>query len=395
MLRSIKDVFSDRPTKEIYEEDLYRVKKVVYKKDDMYLLKKMFKIRPTRVGSKKNLFSSGGFGGGGKGFVNQKDQRVTFKVSHSKSIQAHNKYLKTYMPQENKKSVEKKPRLFGTPDSLYEKKKVKEHFKFIISPENQNVNLEVLSSEFIKRLEVMTGYKLLWKGAIHTDTEHRHAHLCINGKDENGKKVYFQKEMIKQTMRETLSYIATQLVGERTENEILNARKNSIISKRWINLDEVIEKNKDSSGRLSVNLLSNDVKNRIAFLVQLNLAEDKKGYFKLKDDWKDVLVATGRYNTFFEEWQKSNGNLELYSGGSIKGKVERVISFDKDESWNDALVINENGKRVYVPVWQLNKEDLLGKTVEISGGNKKLSRQVTDKSIKICENQNNENDIEI
>ena len=80
------------------------------------------------------------------------------------------------MPQENKNEVLDKPRLFGTENSEYESAKVPEHFKFIISPENQNVNLKVLASEFIRRVETMTGYKLLWQGAVHTDTAHRHAH---------------------------------------------------------------------------------------------------------------------------------------------------------------------------------------------------------------------------
>ena len=102
--------------------------------------------------------------------VNQRDQRVMFKVSHSSSMQAHDKYLSTYMSQENKNEVLDKPRLFGTENSEYESAKVPEHFKFIISPENQNVNLKVLASEFIRRVETMTGYKLLWQGAVHTDT---------------------------------------------------------------------------------------------------------------------------------------------------------------------------------------------------------------------------------
>ena len=47
---SIKDIFSDRPTKERYEEDLYKVKKVPYKKDDMWRLSKLLAAKPTRIG---------------------------------------------------------------------------------------------------------------------------------------------------------------------------------------------------------------------------------------------------------------------------------------------------------------------------------------------------------
>ena len=379
---SIKDVFSSRPTKEHYEEDLYKVRKVPYKKDDMWRLSKLIAAKPTRVGRD----AGGRFSGGGRGgalflnSVNQRDQRVMFKVSHSSSMQAHDKYLSTYMPQENKNEVLDKPRLFGTENSEYETAKVPEHFKFIISPENQNVNLKVLASEFIRRVETMTGYKLLWQGAVHTDTAHRHAHICINGRDMNGKRVYFQPEMIKRTMRETLSYIATQMVGERTEQEIISAQKNLVVARRWTKLDEELEK---YPGKISPHLLSPDMQNRLAFLSEMNLAVRKAGFYELKDDWKEVLVATGRYNTFFDEYQKSGGKLELYSGGGISGTVENVISFDKDESWNDALVIRSGESLVYVPVWQLKKDDLLGKSVEIKDGTRSLSRQVTDSSIRV------------
>lgn len=379
---SIKDVFSSRPTKEHYEEDLYKVRKVPYKKDDMWRLSKLLAAKPTRVGRD----NGGRFSGGGRGgalflnSVNQRDQRVMFKVSHSSSMQAHDKYLSTYMPQENKNEVLDKPRLFGTKNSEYETAKVPEHFKFIISPENQNVNLKVLASEFIRRVETMTGYKLLWQGAVHTDTAHRHAHICINGRDRNGKRVYFQPEMIKRTMRETLSYIATQMVGERTEQEIISAQKNLVVARRWTKLDEELEK---YPGKISPHLLSPDMQNRLSFLSEMNLAVRKAGFYELKDDWKEVLVATGRYNTFFEEYQKSGGKLELYSGGGISGTVENVISFDKDESWNDALVIRSGESLVYVPVWQLKKDDLLGKSVEIKDGTRSLSRQVTDSNIRV------------
>lgn len=94
---SIKDIFSNRPTKESYEEDLYKVRKVPYKKDDMWRLSKLLAAKPTRVGRD----DGGRFSGGGRGgalflnSVNQRDQRVMFKVSHSSSMQAHDKYHAT------------------------------------------------------------------------------------------------------------------------------------------------------------------------------------------------------------------------------------------------------------------------------------------------------------
>ena len=390
MQHSIKDIFSRRPTRVGYEDDLYKIKKVPYKKDDMRLLENLMKAS---VYKSKSTRSPGSFFSGGSGrfqnsWTNEKDQRVMFKMSYSNSAAVHKSYLNTYMPQENKSYVIEKPVLFGTPEDEYNENLTDLHFKCIISPENQNVNLELLSHEFIKRIEVLTGYKLYWRGCIHNDTEHRHAHLCINGKDKDGKEVRFPKEMIRTTMRETLSYVTTLMVGERTETEIEAARKGLINSKRWTKLDEALE---NYGEKISFNSLSPELMNRLAFLTELKLAEKHEQYYTLKFDWKDVLVSTGRYNTFLEEWQKTDGHLELYSGGKITGICENVITFDKDEAWNDAVIINDGKKRVYVPVWQLQKENLIGKEISISGGTRALSRQIKDRDICIIDKDKKHN----
>ncbi len=385
MKHSIKDIFSSRPTKS-FDEDLYRTRKVPYKKDDLRILENLLKsaAKPSRDGR-------GGFSGGGRHSrfapsENGKRQRVMFKMSHSENLKVHQNYLQTYMPQENKSYVVEKPVLFGTDEAEYEKNMSPLHFKCIISPENQNVNLEVLSDEFIKRLEALTGYKLYWRGCIHSDTEHRHAHLCINGKDKNGKKVYFQKELIRRTMRETLSYVATELVGERTEREIEAARKNMFSAKRWTKLDEEIER---YPGKISARNLNAEIQNRLSFLAEIRLAKRKSNFYELDENWKEVLLAAGRYNTFLEEYQKSDGKLELYAGGNITGVCEKVITFDKDEAWNDALVVDTGKKLVYVPVWQLSKDGLQGKKIEISGGTESLSRQIRTSDIHIAGRKRN------
>lgn len=390
MRHSIKDIFESRQTRDGWEDDLYKVRKVPYKKDDLRILENLLETsarpKPTRVGSRiGNLYSKGGFGG--SGFENGKDQRVMFKLSYNDSagaMKVHQKYLRTYMPQENKDYVTEKPQLFGTDEREYEENMTGLHFKCIISPENQNVDLELLSREFIKRMEVLTGYKFYWRGAIHNDTEHHHAHLCINGKDKNGKDVFFPKEMIRTTMRETLSYVATLMVGERTEHEIEAARLNMVSARRWTKLDESLE---SYGEKISTRDLPTELSSRLAFLSEIGLSEKNSAYYKLRYDWKDVLVSTGRYNTFLDEWQKSNGSLELYSGGKISGICENVITFDKDEAWNDAVIVRDGDRRIYVPVWQLSKDNLIGKKVEISGGTRALSRQIRNSNIRVIDEE--------
>ena len=384
----LKDIFSrkaEQQEEEKKHEDLYKTRKVPYKKDDMRLLEKLMK---SYLQGKKGSVGQRFGGSPGGGWADEKDQRVMFKASHSGSLQVHQKYLKTYMPQEEKEQVLEKPELFGTPEAEYNEHIDGFHHKCIISPENQDVDLQLLAKEFIKRIEALTGYELYWRGAIHTDTSHRHAHLCINGKDKNGRKVIFPKEMIKTTMRETLSYIATQMVGERTEREIEAARRGMTTSMRWTKLDDELEK---LGEKISQRNLPPELQGRLAHLKEIGLADKSENYWSLKKGWKDVLVSTGRYNTFFAEWQKSDSKLELYSGGAVSGVVEGVITFDKDEAWNDALIVKDGERLVYVPIWQLKKQNIVGKKVKISGGDRALSRQLKDKDIHVVDDTKRQN----
>ena len=383
----IKSIFNYEK-KDITERDpgLYRWEKKPYVKDDVKvlnnLLHKMLKKNrsdTSRFKDEKHFFGSSLVKSNYK--KKENNQRVMFKMSYSNSMRQHNKYIKYYMPQMQKDNVIDKPELFGTTDEEYEKNKVAGHFKFIVSPENQNVNLKVLINDFIKRIEKLSGYELYWQACIHTDTEHPHGHIVINRKDKNGRRIYFPKQMIKNTMREILSESATKLVGPRSKFEIELAKNKMISANRWTDLDKKIESIK---GVIYPKALDVPLQNRLAHLSTIGLANYQNNKVILKKDWKEVLMATARYNTYLEEYLKQdNLPLKMYEGGLLQGKVDRVISFDKDESWNDAIIVRTQTHRIYVPVYQLHKQNLEGKTVSVSGGDGGITRQITDRDIKV------------
>lgn len=383
-----KNIFSHKPNKNKYsEDDKIKFKKPVYVRDDLETLNRLFKnySKSKRNYNPRTKLSGGGVRGSAFKF-SEHNQRVTFKMSYSNSMKSHEQYIKYYMPQHNKDYVEEKPELFGMSEDEYEKYKVPLNFKCIISPESNDINLESLAESFIKRVENQTGYKLCWRGAVHNDTDHRHAHIVINGRDMNGEDVFFNKDTI-QLMRLMCSNAATQMIGERTKEQIELAKKNLVKTKRWTELDEKIISSatlKDGFIFVKTNLMELD--KRLSYLSGLKLSEYDKDMrqWKLSPDYKEVLIASGRYNTYLEEYANSTDKpLELYTGGGVKGKVEKVITFDKDEAWNDAIIIDAGDKRVYVPVWQLHKDDLVGKNVTIkkSGDETKIARQVSDKNI--------------
>ena len=75
--------------------------------------------------------------------------------------------------------------------------------------------------------------------------------------------------------------------------------------------------------------------------------------------------------------------IDKFFKGSVYGVVEKTINFDKDESWNDAVIIRTDKERIYVPVYQLHKENLEGKTVSISAPAGGLKKQISERNIRV------------
>lgn len=386
-MANIKSIFN-HPKKENPEKDtgLYDWQRPAYKKDDVGNLNRILKnLTKTKSAiwhkSQNAVYGNSGFHVKSESTENSRQQRVTFKMSIGHSKESHLKYLKTYMPQTEKSEVEEKPELFGTDLSEYEANMDKDHFKCIISPESQNVDLRLLTEKFIERLENLTGYKLNWESCIHNNTAHRHAHLAINGTDKNGRKVFFAKEMIKTTMREVLSEMTTAMIGERSYEEIQAAKDRLPQSARWTSLDDRLLQ---YDGKILAKNLDQSLQNRLAYLTTIKLAQKEGAFFTLNPEWQEVLQASGRYNLFLDEFLKSSTlPLRLFEGGSVYGVVEKTINFDKDESWNDAVIIRTGKERIYVPVYQLHKENLEGKTVSISAPAGGLKKQISERNIRV------------
>ena len=380
-MKNLKSIFNHPPKSNPEDEPhLYDWKRPYHGKDDAAYLNKLLKTK--RYKSSVKRISSEKVRSNGS--ENSRKQRVLFKLSYGESSKKHLKYIQLYMPQVNKEGVEEKKEIFGTPMADYMNNIVPRHFKLIISPESQKIDLKLLSEAFIRHLEKITGYDFYWLGTIHTDTEHHHAHLAINGKDKNGKKVRFPKDMIKNTMREFLSNIATNMIGDRTKEEIEESKKKLTQAKRWTTFDEQL---KEMPEKIFINNLNFSLISRLQFLSSIKLANKDGMFYSLKPDFEEVLKATGRYNLYLEEYLKSDLPLRLFEGGSITGVVDKVVSFDKDESWNDAIIIRKDNERIYIPVFQLHKEHLEGKTVRIEHAAGGTNRNISNKDIKIIDNK--------
>jgi len=387
-MKDLKSIFN-HPPKANQENDphLYEWKHPIHGKDDGEALNRLLNQKKKRRYLEHHLNSKAR----ANGSTFNKKQRVSFKMSYANTIEAHRRYIKLYMPQIGKDGVEIPREIFGTDLEEYQKHMTPFHLKMIISPESQKIDLKLLSEAFIRHLEKSTGYEFYWLGTIHTDTEHHHVHLAINGKDKNGKKVRFPKDMIKNTMREFLSNIATNMIGERTKEEIEESKQKLTQAKRWTVFDEQL---KEMPEKIFINNLNSSLIKRLQFLSSIKLAEKDGMFYSLKPDFEEVLKATGRYNLYLEEYLKSDLPLRLFEGGTMTGKVDKVISFDKDESWNDAIIIRKENERIYIPVFQLHKEGLVGKTVHIENAAGGTNRNISNKDIKIIDNKSKSISIE-
>jgi hypothetical protein len=299
------------------------------------------------------------------------------------------------MPQENKKQVLEKPKLFGAADhpfgleggadavSDYEQHMADKHFKFIISPENQRVDTETLVRALVKRMEAATGHSFHWLAVTHTDTAHKHAHLLINGIDRDGEDVYFEKTFIKQTMREMTRQICTSLLGPRSREEIQQAQSKLHTAQRYTAIDDTIKDTErpyhgDKKQYESyADGYEDPVYKRLAFLAALGLAEQddtRKHRFYLERNWKSKLKTAGRYNSFLDARRNlvftSDYTLEQYTGGSgvIEGTVTKLYRMNDEDSWNHAILVeNKKERRAwYVPVYFEPDERLMGSTIRLT-----------------------------
>ena len=381
-MKDLRTIFN-HPKQSDPERDphLYDWRRPFHGKDDAAYLNKLLKRRSRRSSPARISFGSTRY----NGFENIRKQRVFFTATYSKSIKSHKKFIQDYMPQKNKPGVSEEKEMFGVPPEDYLNNMAPLHLKWIISPESQNVDLKLLAHTIIKHVENLTGYELYWRSVIHTDTGHHHLHLVVNGKDKNGKSVRFPKDMIKNTIREMTSNIITNMIGERTQEEIEAAKARLPFAKRWTEFDEQL---KEMPGKIFINNLQPSLVQRLQFLESIKLATKDNLSYSLKPDFEEVLRATGRYNLYLEEYLKSDLPLSLFEGGNITGKVDKVINFDRDESWNDAIIIRKENERIYIPVYQLHKDHLEGKTIRIEHVAGGTNRNITNKDIRIVDNKN-------
>lgn len=326
-------------------------------------------------------------------------QQCTFKMSYSPDREKHKNFLISYLPQENKENVLDKPVLFSENKDRIVEADILDYlermddscFRFMFSPESQDVPMMAFVRAVMKRVEIQSGYKLNWLAAVHKNTEHIHAHVLVNGACRaSGKKIRFPKDLVCHGIRQISSDVCTQLIGPRT-NEMIrltDIRKKSAC--RFTALDERIKAkavalphamtlNNGISYGFSVTPQDRELEERLKKLVEIGLAvindpQVSPPQFWLETGWDRKLKNIGRYNTFLEARKKlkyvSPDNFDLYKKdeGTIKGVVTRRFVADDESVWKNAVVIENREKgRAWFYVTNFEPgEDMLGQSYQIT-----------------------------
>ena len=333
-----------------------------------------------------------------RGHAAQK-QPCMVKMYYTENKQSHIEFLRNYMPQNNKDEVVEKPKIFNAaynevPEMellKYEAEADDLGFKFIISPESQNIDMKSLVRQFVKNLETVTGHKFSYLAVTHTNTPHIHSHLLINGIDKRTKKKFrFEPGIVKSVARGLAIDICTELIGNRSREQIEAARLNLPNLNRWVpKLDQhlidyygysdfkitrIIGNGEYEASKVTVDELE---KQRLNHLVDMGLAifysKNNPPIYYLEKGWKEKLKAIGRYNTFLNARDKLRlvpyYNLELYEAemGEISGFVSQIYNMDDEGIWTNAIVIENKklNKAWFIPTRIKVKNEDIGKFITV------------------------------
>jgi hypothetical protein len=381
--------------------------KRVYKKDDMREYRKFCRELDKLLYVKKGHDKYSGYHGVRAALSPQ--QNCITKLRIGKDVYTHKRFINEYLPQENKKEVTEKPILYNNGliddealDQYYNAMTGK-HFKFIISPESPRVDLPALVKTLVKRMEKITGKAFLWMAATHTDTDHPHAHLLINGADKHGEDVHFDKLFITQTMREMARQICTDMIGKWSREEIKASILQSYKGNRHCSFDDAIKEQQepldDEIYGSWVQTFNDLLLKRLFHLTELGLAKKKEktaNTFLLEKDWIKKLRAIGRYNSFLKARSELRStaacNMELYTKetGEISGTATKLYKMNDEDSWNHALLVENAalGKAWYIPLYYEPDDKLSGAEISCDLKNNQKGLLVPHITVKKWNTQN-------
>jgi hypothetical protein len=237
-------------------------------------------------------------------------------------------------------------------------------YKFIVSPEQgARLDLKEHARTLVRAMEKDQGVKLEWCAIVHTNTDHPHVHICVRGRDTEGRTLVIEDEYIKRGIRQASREIATRELGFQRANDIIESRERSIKAMRVTELDRIIERyrkapNMNFSTVLSVEQKSvelDQMNARLEFLASRGLAVLKEGGYEPVNDFIDRLKAHQKERDIAQSLASERKHMidpdqkivdrTLKTGEFVMGRVAGVI-YDEAKDKRYLLLETEKGEAV-------------------------------------------------
>ena len=239
--------------------------------------------------------------------------------------------------------------------------------RVILSPEKgyDIADMRAYVRDVMQRTERDLGTKLDWIGIEHHNTDNPHTHILFRGKDEQGQDLILRRDYIAHGIRARASEAATDLLGERTEREIEQAREKEIQTQRFTSLDRTIERHMDEKHIID---LSPDAQigwrrsdrplviARLQWLEGIGLAEKTRGTtWQLDPEFKQQLMDLSAYNDVIKQLYGSLGNKSMYVSRepithAVSGEVVALGRVDEITDQRFMVIREESGAMRYARV---------------------------------------------
>lgn len=285
------------------------------------------------------------------------------------------------------------------------------HFRMIISPENGHDigDFREYVRDVMSRAEKDLGSDLDWVSAVHYDTDDIHAHVIIRGVNARGQDLVIARDYIAFGFRSRAQERATELMGERSIDEIQKSIEKEIDALRVTSLDRFIEENMDESRVIDVRKENNFgksqhyeqmIKGRLRYLESTGLAtQHPPGVFTLEEGYRDTLYAIGQKDDVLKKLYgrfegKALEDISIYSMKAGEGQVIEGFAREKgfvDEITDRKYLVVEDMRHDlhYVPAGEnIRLEDIeAGSLIRIRPGDRSSGK--ADYNIDLMAGKNN------
>jgi len=185
-------------------------------------------------------------------------------------------------------------------------------FKIIVSPEfGERIDMVTLVRSLMARMARDVETPLEWVAAVHTNTEHPHAHVALRGVRGDGQELRLPSAYVKEQVRAHAEDLCTCQLGYRTQLDAADAVAREVTQYRYTSLDRILtrasrDRPPDSDravyfvfglanagrGGSSAGTHGTYLAKRLRFLATLGLAEPaSNGQWQIRQDFAGALKA--------------------------------------------------------------------------------------------------------